>query len=267
MTKTVQRQRLRLIAEIEELRDRAAIAARVRPFAAGTVLLRGRFRQTEAVIDTEPRLFAFYEAAVRTLDGGDALLPLPAPAPDGSAVCGIRHLLLDTPRLQAILQAALRASAFGRVSLLAPLVTTVQEIAALRRAMERAMRALAARSIPFDEGIELGVCIRTPAAVIGSRALCEDADFVSVDVGLLGRLALAAPQTEEHRALWQEAQPLVRRLVEIAVGNAHAVGRRAILHAERASTAEDLAHWGAMGVDALVLPDGELPRVMRHLRA
>ncbi|MBQ3483462.1 MAG: hypothetical protein IJA78_04725 [Clostridia bacterium] len=267
MAQIARTRRLRLLAELHETRDRAALAAHLRPFAQDTVILRGEFRRAEAVIDTEQRLFSFYGAATQVLDGGELMLPLPAPDFDAAAPYGLRHLLADTARLQATLQAILRASATARVSLLAPFVTTVQEIAALRYHIERAMRTLAARGLCFDEGIELGVCIQTPAAAIGSRALAEDADLVFADVGALARFALAAPPVEENRSLWRDARPLVRRMVELAVGNAHAVGRRAVLYGETVSEARELAHWLAMGADALAIPAEELPRVARRLRA
>ena len=266
MAHTARTRTLRLLAELYETRDRAALAAQLRPFAQDTVILRGAFRRTEAVIDTEQRLFSFYEAATQVLDGGELMLPLPAPDFDAVAPYGIRHLFADTARLQATLQAILRASALGRVVLLAPFVTTVQEIAALRDHVERAMRTLRARGLCFDEGVELGVCIQTPAAALGSRALAEDADLVLADVDSLARLALAAPPVEENRSLWRDARPLVRRMVELAVGNAHAVGRRAVLCGETVSEAREVAHWLAMGADALAIPAPELPRVARRLR-
>ena len=250
---TIRARRTQLYFEICEMRDRAALRARLHAHPDAVPILRGEFRRTEAVVDTEERLFSFYRAVASQAEGRELLLLCPTPEDDVGEPCGIRHLLRDTARFSAILQALLRASALCRTAAVFPFVTTPQELAAVRRHMMGAMRELLLRGEAFDEGMEIGIVVETPAAVMLSRALAEEVDFLLLDVASLARFALAAAPGADTAILYRDARPAIDRLVETVIGNAHAVGRRVVLRVRESTDAEERSRWLEMGADGVCL--------------
>ena len=263
--------RTRLYFELDEMRDRTALRTRLHAHPDAVPILRGGFRRTEAVVDTEERLFSFYRAAVTEAEGRELLLLCPAPENEAGELCGIRHLLRDTARFSAVLQALLRASALCRTAAIFPFVTTPQELAAVRRHMMEAMRALLVRGEAFDEGMELGIVVETPAAVMLSRVLAEEVDLLLLNVASLARFALAAAPSADTATLYRDARLAIDRLVETVIGNAHAVGRRVVLLAHEGMAAEARVRWLEMGADGVCLSGkhgaGELHEARRGIHA
>lgn len=218
-----------------------------------------------AAFDAAQRLQHLYHRAM-TADR-HYILAAPAPAPSVGMPWGAARLLETEPLLRAWLQAALRASAEARVSLLWPAAGSPAAQSALRKITEQVMTELYRKGEPFDELLAVGTTLGTPASLLSAGSFCEEADFAVIDTDSLLRLSLAAaPDTPFFEEALQASATGLLRLLEIGVGNLRmrrrfvAVGGR-LAHDERFAE-----HLQAIGADALILPP--LPRAaLRRPRA
>ena len=205
----------------------------------------------ETVMYAEEKLFEFYSHIAEHADGRQLILIAPS-AHLSRGLAALPPHREDPRFFFSFLTAALRTSAFGRVSLLLPNISSTAELAVIRRLIEQAMRSLLHRSHAFDEMVEIGLRIDTPAAALLSKSLAEEVDFLTLELDRLARLTLADPSPEADQ-LCRNAEAVLH-LAEIAVGNAHMLGRFMIAQGDMASNRRILPHLLSMGVDALALP-------------
>lgn len=135
----------------------------------------------------------------------------------------IRLCLRDTELFKTQLRAILRAGAGGPVQCLIPMLTSVQEVLAVKSLLEEARRELEQAGIPFDPDMRLGGMIEVPAAAMALEELGEHLDFVSVGTNDLLQYALAADRIDEQVAhLYDPLHPGVIRLLQhiFVTGNA-----------------------------------------------
>jgi phosphotransferase system enzyme I (PtsI) len=177
------------------------------------------------------RLFADRPGPVviRTLDiGADKVLPALRLGIEDNPALGLRgiRLCLAHPELfRAQLRAILRASAFGKVAIMLPMISTSSEIAATRKLLAEEKNRLRFEEVAFDESIELGIMIETPAAAIMSRELGRECDFFSVGTNDLFQYTLAADrQNQSLSYLYTEGGEAVMRLIRMAAEGIHASG-------------------------------------------
>ena len=166
---------------------------------------------------------------IRTLDiGADKVLPALGLASEDNPALGSRgiRLCLSRPELfRAQLRAILRASAFGKTAIMLPMITTASEIAATRKLLSEEKNRLRFEEIAFDESIELGIMIETPAAAIMARELGRECDFFSVGTNDLFQYTLAADrQNQSLSYLYGEGGEAVMRLIRMAADGIHASG-------------------------------------------
>ena len=217
----------------------------------------------EALLHAEQRLARYFEKVAVAADGRPLLLR--APDPDGK---GVRDLAKRPDLLAAFVRAALQASAQTPVTLLFPFLDTAEQVACVRNTVEQAMRSLTEQSIPFDELTELGAELATPAAVLCSRALANEADLLYLAVDRLAELALACPlAAPEFPSLLQASSPALLRLIEVAVGNAHLAGRRIFLGGGLCLQEDLLPHLVAMGADGVATAAEGYAALCRRIRA
>lgn len=264
LARTRSGQTVELIATLTAPFTDAALEAAFPADGDGAALLDATGLCAETVIRAEEKLLALYLRAVKAAEGRH--LYLRAPLPEGQF--GMRTLLESPALLTAHLLAALRASPYGRVSLLFPAVCTVREIAAARQLTEQAMQTLLEREQIFDELVECGIELVTPAAALLSRSLAEEVDLLTVDTDRLAASALAAsPASPHYEALLESSATAVLRLIEVAVGNAHLTGRRVMLYGDLLARPVFLPHLLAMGADALAAPPARLAALRDRIRA
>ncbi|MBO5700882.1 MAG: phosphoenolpyruvate--protein phosphotransferase [Clostridia bacterium] len=177
------------------------------------------------------RLFADRPGPVviRTLDiGADKVLPaLHLGIEDNPALGsrGIRLCLAHPELFRAQLRAILRASAFGKTAIMLPMISTASEIAATRKLLSEEKNRLRFEEVAFDESIELGIMIETPAAAIMARELGRECDFFSVGTNDLFQYTLAADrQNQSLSYLYTEGGEAVMRLIRMAADGIHASG-------------------------------------------
>jgi len=159
---------------------------------------------------------------IRTLDlGADKQID-----PDAARTCtnpalGLRaiRLCLAEPAVFHIqLRAILRASHFGKIKILIPMLSTLSELRQTMHLLERAKRSLREEQIPFDDAIQLGGMIEIPAAALKAEAFARELDFLSIGTNDLIQYTLAIDRTDDTVAyLYQPLHPAVLQLVEMTI--------------------------------------------------
>jgi phosphotransferase system enzyme I (PtsI) len=168
-------------------------------------------------------------AVIRTVDlGGDKLLP-DMHAPEDNPFLGWRGVRLSLARpdiFKTQLRAILRASAYGSLKTLLPMVSGVEEMREARIVYEEVKEDLRKKSIPFDEDCPLGAMIETPSAATITDFLADVSDFFSVGSNDLVQYTLAADRGNEKVAhLYEPMHPAVLRMMRYVVETAKAKGR------------------------------------------
>ncbi len=215
---------------------------------------------------TEEELFESYRAVaarmkgkrtvIRTLDmGADKQAPYFEIAHEENPALGFRGIrvsLSDVEHFKTQLRAILRASAFGYISLMIPMVVCAEEVKHTRALLEECMEELEGRGIEFDRRIELGVMIETPAAAIMSDELARISDFFSVGSNDLCQYTLAADrQNATVGRLATENREPVLRLIAHAAEMIHGAGGWIGICGELAADPALTQRFADMGIDEL----------------
>jgi phosphotransferase system enzyme I (PtsI) len=217
------------------------------------------------------RSMAPHPVTIRTLDvGGDKFVPGLNLADELNPALGLRAIRLSLRQPETFkpqLRAILRTSAVGKVRIFFPMVSGVAEIRAVKALLEEAKQELRTEGIPFDEGIEIGIMIEIPSAVIVADLLAQEVDFFSVGTNDLIQYSLAIDRTNEHLThLYEPLHPAVLRSLKMVVDAAHAAGIDACMCGEMAGEPEYLPILLGLGFDELSMNAVSLLRVKRILR-
>ncbi len=138
---------------------------------------------------------------------------------------GIRLSLSEPAIFERQLTAILRASAFGNVAIMLPMVTSFEEVVAARALLDRAKATLRARGEPFSDELPLGIMIETPSAVFMAKELAEVSDFFSIGTNDLTQYLLAADrQNPALAAIYNPYHPAVFRAIDALANEATAAG-------------------------------------------
>ena len=161
---------------------------------------------------------------IRTLDvGGDKAIPYLAMEPEENPFMGfraVRYCLEYVDQYKVQLRALLRAGAFGDVKIMIPLVTCVEEVRAVKALVEECKHELEAEGLKYDENIEVGVMMETPAASLIADKLAEEADFFSIGTNDLIGYTMCADRGNDHISnLYQVYYPSVLRSIKNIIEN------------------------------------------------
>ena len=172
----------------------------------------------------------------------------------------IRYLLSHREVLRTQLRAILRASAFGKVRLMYPLVSCVEELAEAATALEAVKRELDAEGVAHDRSLPVGAMIEVPAAALNVAAIVRRVDFLSIGTNDLIQYVMAADRGNEAVAhLYQPAHPAVLELVRRVIAAAKAAGKGVEVCGESAADPVYGVLWAAMGAEALSMSAMYIP--------
>jgi len=270
---------VRLLANVNGPAD-AEMAVKVG--AAGVGLYRTEYLfLTHATIPSEEEQLAAYRAVieaspnrtvtVRTLDlGGDKQVPYLGHQREANPFMGWRSTRLSAahPELfQTQLRAILRAGLFGRVSLLFPMITTLEEVQHLKRIVERARSTLSRQGVPFAEDVAVGIMLEVPAAALCMDDLLDEVDFVSIGSNDLTQYVMAADRDNPKVAhLCEPYSPAVLRLLSQVLRACTARGKPVTLCGEMAGRPRCFPPLFGMGLRSLSMSPGFVPPLKEIVR-
>lgn len=249
--------------------------------AGGIGLFRSEFLYLEGRrFPTEEEQFVCYRAVleklagkrvvIRTLDvGADKQADYFHLEAEENPALGYRaiRICLDQEEIFVTqLRALYRAAAYGRLAVMFPMLTSVEEIRRIKEIIERVREALKEEGEPIGE-VELGAMIETPAAALISDKLAREVDFFSIGTNDLIQYTLAADrQNQKLIGLYDRHHEAVLRLIEMTVKNAHEAGIRVGICGELAADTELTAWFLSLGVDELSVSPISLLGLRRAVR-
>jgi phosphotransferase system enzyme I (PtsI) len=202
---------------------------------------------------------------IRTLDiGADKQVGYFDLQKEENPALGVRaiRICLNRPEVfRTQLRALYRASAYGKVAIMFPMITSVWEVKECKRACKSVMAELDAEGIPYNKDTEIGIMIETPASVFVADALAKEVDFFSVGTNDLTQYTLACDrQANDLGKFFDPHHPAVLRALKMAADAAHAAGIWIGICGELGADISLLETFLAIGIDELsVSPSSVLP--------
>lgn len=263
---------IKLYANIAGVGDVANVLAND---AAGIGLFRSEFLYLEAedYPDEETQFLAYKRVAetmagkkvvVRTLDiGADKQVDYFHLDKEENPAMGYRaiRICLDRPEIfRTQLRALIRASAYGEIAIMYPMIISVEEVREIKKIVLSVKKELDERGIPYGS-FEQGIMIETPAAVMMSEELAAEVDFFSIGTNDLTQYTLAADrQNHKLDTLYQSTHPAVLKMIKMIIENGHRAGIRVGICGELGADTAMTSQLIAMGIDELsVSPSRILP--------
>lgn len=270
---TLSGQKIKVYANIGNLSDVGAV---LKNDAGGIGLFRSEFLYLESEdFPTEEQQFQVYKQVaenmagkkviIRTLDiGADKQVDYFGLDKEENPALGYRaiRICLTRPEIfKTQLRALYRASAYGQIAIMFPMIISVKEVKQIKVIIEEVKEELREAQIPFREDVELGIMIETPAAVMMSRELAKEVDFFSVGTNDLTQYTLAIDrQNQKLDAFYDPHHPAVLAMIRMAAENAHAEGKWIGICGELGADLELTEEFLSMGLDELsVSPAMVLP--------
>jgi len=209
---------------------------------------------------------------IRTMDlGADKYTQSQRLAPEPNPFLGLRSIrfcLQNLTMFKTQLRAILRASVLGKLKLMFPLITNVQELMQAKMILRDVMEDLDDESISYDRQIEVGIMIETPSAALTASTLARDADFFSIGTNDLTQYTLAVDRGNELvSTLYSPVDPAVLRLMRTVIQDAHRAQVDTAVCGEMASEAEYIMLILGMGVRTLSLAPPMIPEIKQIIRS
>ncbi len=256
--------RINIFANIGGPRDIGAVLVND---AEGIGLFRSEFLYLESEdFPTEQVQFAAYKKVlesmagkkviIRTMDiGADKQIDYFGLDKEDNPALGyraIRICLTEQDIFRTQLRALLRASVYGRLGIMFPMITSVEEVRKIREILEEIKSELTNEGLRYSDNIEIGIMIETPAAAVISDRLAPEVDFFSVGTNDLTQYTLAVdrqnPKLEPFCNTHHEA---ILRLIEFAAQSAHKCGKWIGICGELGADTRLTEKWLRMGIDEL----------------
>ena len=244
--------------------------------AGGIGLFRSEFIYIESpTYPTEEEQFSIYKEVlekmrgrkviIRTLDlGTDKQASYFRPEKEGNPALGYRaiRISLAQPGIFKIqLRALYRASVYGNLDILFPLIISMDEVKQIKKIISEVKKELDDEGISYRDDTRIGIMVETPAAVMISDQLAKEVDFFSIGTNDLTQYTLAIDrQNPKLETYFNSLHPAVYKMIEITAENAHKAGIMVDICGEAAADLEHTQDFINMGIDALsVSPNRVLP--------
>ena len=276
---TLDGHRVDVVANIGTIRD---IEGAERNGAEGVGLYRTEFLFMDRdQLPTEEEQFIAYKDVVeamngnlvilRTMDiGGDKELPYLDLPKEMNPFLGWRAIRIALDRreiLNAQLRAVLRASAYGKLAIMFPMIISVEEIRELKSVIEELKVELRNEGKDFDENIQIGVMVETPSAAVNAKFLAKEVDFFSIGTNDLTQYTLAVDRGNELIShLYNPMSPSVLSLIKQVIDASHAEGKWTGMCGELAGDERATVLLLGMGLDEFSMSAISVPRIKKLIR-
>nr|WP_314117150.1 phosphoenolpyruvate-protein phosphotransferase PtsI [uncultured Aggregatibacter sp.] len=276
---TLDGHRVDVVANIGTIRD---IEGAERNGAEGVGLYRTEFLFMDRdQLPTEEEQFIAYKDVVeamnsnlvilRTMDiGGDKELPYLDLPKEMNPFLGWRAIRIALDRreiLNAQLRAVLRASAYGKLAVMFPMIISVEEIRELKSVIEELKVELRNEGKAFDENIQIGVMVETPSAAVNAKFLAKEVDFFSIGTNDLTQYTLAVDRGNELIShLYNPMSPSVLSLIKQVIDASHAEGKWTGMCGELAGDERATVLLLGMGLDEFSMSAISVPRIKKLIR-
>ena len=276
---TLDGHRVEVVGNIGTIRDVDGV---LRNGGEGVGLYRTEFLfMDRSQLPTEEEQFEAYKEVVeamegklvvlRTMDiGGDKELPYLELPKEMNPFLGWRAVRIGLVRREILdtqLRAVLRASAFGKLAVMFPMIISVEEIRELKGIMADLKAQLRNEGKAFDENIQIGVMVETPSAAVNARHLAKEVDFFSIGTNDLTQYTLAVDRGNEIIAhLYNPLTPSVLNLIKQVIDASHAEGKWTGMCGELAGDVRATALLLGMGLDEFSMSGISVPHVKKLVR-
>ena len=209
-----------------------------------------------------------YPVTIRTMDiGGDKSLPYMELPQEENPFLGWRAIRVCLDRqeiLRTQLKALLRASKYGQIKIMLPMIMDIEEVRKAKKIFEECKTELREKGIEFDEKIMLGIMVETPAVAFRAKSFAKECDFFSIGTNDLTQYTLAVDRGNEMIAnLYDTYNPAVLQAIKMLIDGAHAGGIKISMCGEFAGDENAVALLFGMGLDAFSMSGISIPRVKR----
>ena len=268
--KTIDGKKIMLYANIGNIKDLAAV---IQNDAGGIGLFRSEFLYLEKEdYPTEEEQFKVYKTAVETMAGKNVIIrTLDIGADKQCAYFNMEHeenpalgyrairiCLTQTDVFKTQLRALFRASAYGKLSIMYPMITSLWEVRKIKEIVEEVKAELDEQGIAYGEPKQ-GIMIETPAAVMVSGELAKEVDFFSIGTNDLTQYTLAVDrQNPKLDSFFDPHHPAVLKMIKMVVDNAHKAGIWAGICGELGADTSLTREFLKMGVDELSVSPGRI---------
>ena len=208
---------------------------------------------------------------IRTMDiGGDKDLPYMNLPEEMNPFLGWRAIRISLDRREILrdqLRAILRASAHGKLRIMFPMIISVEEIRELKLAIEQYKQELRDEGYAFDEEIEIGVMVETPAAAAIAHHLAEEVEFFSIGTNDLTQYTLAVDRGNEMISqLYNPLSPAVLTVIKQVIDASHQAGKWTGMCGELAGDEKATLLLMGMGLDEFSMSGISIPKVKKVIR-
>lgn len=251
--------------------------------AGGIGLFRSEFLYMEngLKLPTEEQQFQVYKLAaesmgvkkvvIRTADlGGDKTAECLDLGEDPNPAIGYRGIRVSMDKediFKTQLRAILRASAFGNISIMFPMITSIEEVTWAKDMLQKAKKELKNQKTVYDEEIPVGVMIETPAAVMISGELAREVDFFSIGTNDLSQFTLGMDrQNAKIDRFYNPHHPALLKMIRIITNNVHLEGKHISVCGDMAADLELTEYLIQLGIDELSVAPNQVLGLRKKIR-